>query len=184
MSSAGDVNGDGVDDLIIGAPFNDVDAGGRNRGASYIVFGKDASGGGGFAASIDLEDLNGFNGFRIDGVIDSDNSGASVSAAGDINNDGFDDLIIGAPSSDLGGSDRGESYVIYGRERFYEEVLLSTDNYAITLANRDLVTLPGGTPINGDNSANTLTGTSGGEVIQGGAGNDIISPDGAMTPST
>ena len=50
----------------------------------------------GFAASLELSSLNGTNGFVINGIDASDYSGYSVSSAGDINNDGYDDIIIGA----------------------------------------------------------------------------------------
>ena len=89
VSSAGDINGDGIDDLIIGAP--DADPNGQEgAGESYVVFGSSS----GFSASFDLSDLDGSNGFVINGIDEFDRSGYSVSSAGDINGDGIDDLII------------------------------------------------------------------------------------------
>ena len=86
------MNGDGFDDLIIGAPG--ADPGGDFSGSSYVVFGKAA----GFASTFDLSSLDGANGFRLDGVasFDAYNSFLSVASAGDVNGDGFDDLIVGA----------------------------------------------------------------------------------------
>ena len=71
-----------------------------DSGESYVVFGKS----GGFASALDLSSLNGSNGFRLDGIDADDQSGYSVSSAGDVNGDGFDDLIIGAYDGDAGGS--------------------------------------------------------------------------------
>ena len=62
-------------------------------GESYVVFGRAS----GFGASLDLADLDGTNGFRLGGIDFSDSSGFSVAGAGDVNGDGFADLIIGAP---------------------------------------------------------------------------------------
>src|SRR4028118_374949 len=91
VSSAGDVNGDGFDDLIIGARLADPN-GISGAGQSYVVFGSNS----GFGASVNLSTLNGSNGFAINGIAASDESGFSVSSAGDVNGDAIDDLIIGA----------------------------------------------------------------------------------------
>jgi Ca2+-binding RTX toxin-like protein len=110
VSSAGDVNGDGFDDLIIGA-YNASPNGIFDAGQSYVVFGSNS----GFGAGLDLSTLNGSNGFAINGIAVFDSSGSSVSSAGDINGDGFDDLIIAATSADPNGiTNAGQSYVVFG----------------------------------------------------------------------
>ncbi len=109
VASAGDVNGDGYDDLILGAPSDGV--GGANNGVSYVVFGKAS----GFAADVNLSTLNGANGFALNGVALGNEAGWSVASAGDVNNDGYDDLIIGATSAGTPGVWQGASYVVFGK---------------------------------------------------------------------
>ena len=116
VSSAGDINGDGFDDIIIGAPHADGPGNtAYNAGDSYVVFGKAS----GFAAEIDLAAVAAGNGgFVLHGQDAGDQSGHSVSSAGDINGDGFDDLIIGALGGDGPGNTRdraGDSYVVFGK---------------------------------------------------------------------
>jgi Ca2+-binding RTX toxin-like protein len=109
VSAAGDVNGDGIDDLIIGA-FGPDPNGLENAGQSYVVFGSTV----GFAPSLNVSDLDGTNGFAIDGITEGDYS-SRVSAAGDVNGDGIDDLIIGAFGADPNGNaNAGTSYVVFG----------------------------------------------------------------------
>ncbi len=111
VSGAGDVNGDGFDDVIVGSVGGDR-TGHVNAGESYVIFGKAS----GFGSAFELSSIDGVNGFRIEGVDAGDDSGRSVAGAGDVNGDGFDDVIVGAHRADPNGVDRaGETYVIFGK---------------------------------------------------------------------
>ncbi|MBF0418007.1 MAG: FG-GAP repeat protein, partial [Magnetococcales bacterium] len=114
VASAGDFNGDGFDDILIGAAGASpaIVAGYHNPGSAYILYGK----GSGFASSIDLANLGAHDGFRVEGLGSTQELGYSVSGAGDLNQDGYDDVILGAPGSApimVGGSNEA-SYVLYG----------------------------------------------------------------------
>ncbi len=89
VSSAGDVNGDGLDDLIVGADRDDPN--GRYSGASFVVYGKTDG------VAVELSAVEAGNGgFAIHGVSTRDYAGRSGSSAGDVNGDGLVDLMVGA----------------------------------------------------------------------------------------
>jgi len=111
VDGAGDFNGDGLPDILIGAPGEDP--GGRtNAGCVYVVFGDYT----GICHQLELERLDGENGFILTGENPYDFAGWSVSAAGDVNGDGYDDILVGAPNADPNGENSGSCYLIAGGE--------------------------------------------------------------------
>ena len=109
VSSAGDVNGDGRDDVIVGASYADNNDR-RDSGSAYVIYGSAS------LTTLDLVSLGKREGFRIDGGAVSDYAGGSASAAGDVNGDGLDDVIVGAMGADNNRrSQSGSVYVIYGK---------------------------------------------------------------------
>jgi hypothetical protein len=160
VSSAGDVNGDGFDDIIVGAYGADPN-GTSAAGTSYVIYGS-ATG-----ANLELSDIEAGStaGFAINGVDVSDFSGFSVSSAGDVNGDGFDDIIVGARLADPNGtSDAGTSYVIYGGATGTESTTAVAE---VGTAAADNFT--------GNAGDDSFTGISLDDVVRGGAGDDSIS---------
>ncbi len=132
VSDAGDANGDGFDDFLIGAPQNND--GGSLSGQAYLVFGKAS----GWAMDTDLSLAEA----SFWGEDDDDRSGQSVSGAGDVNGDGFDDILVGAPGNNYGGFSAGQSYLLlsdYARVTPYKNVVPTGDSPAIKFPAADMV---------------------------------------------
>ena len=110
VGSAGDFNGDGFDDLLVTAPIASGSIALSGGGENYILFGSVA----GFSAAVDLTALDSSQGVRIDGAGNNDRVGYSASGAGDVNGDGFDDIILGAQQP-TGGFD-GETHLVFGSD--------------------------------------------------------------------
>ena len=83
-----------------------------------------------------LKDLNGKDGFRLDGASSKDEAGHSVSDAGDLNKDGYDDVIVGAWKAD---GEAGESYVVFGKRSWSRYLRLSSLNGKQALLFREKV---------------------------------------------
>ncbi len=115
VSSAGDVNGDGYDDVVVGAYYND--AGGTDAGRAYVFFG-----GTGFVGSVSASSAD----VIITGEAEYDYLGYSVAGAGDVNGDGYGDIIVGAYSSDVGGIGAGRVYVFFGNSSLRGSFLASS----------------------------------------------------------
>ncbi|MBF0261970.1 MAG: FG-GAP repeat protein, partial [Magnetococcales bacterium] len=151
VASAGDFNGDGFADLMVGMSAQDE---------VYIVYGKAS----GFASVLTLANIQGVNGIRIDSPQGYDGFGGSVSGGGDINGDGFSDIIVGANwSSTPYGDYNGASYVIYGG-----------NDKAGLAADRSMTGTSGGDTLRGSLGDDTLIGNGGSDVLIGGAGNDML----------
>lgn len=104
VASAGDVNFDTYDDFLVGAYMND-DGPGDNGGAAYLIYGQ--------ADPLVSASLS--TAVEFTGEVAGDNAGTSVSSAGDVNNDTYSDILVGAQSNDDGpGDDGGAAYLIYG----------------------------------------------------------------------
>ena len=98
-----------IDDVINGAYRYDA----PNVGAAYVVFDRSE----GLPTELDVNALDGTNGFKVQGVAEDDSAGRSVAGAGDVNGDGIDDIIIGADSADVNeNAGAGKAYVIYGQD--------------------------------------------------------------------
>ncbi len=114
VANAGDVNGDGFGDIVIGAPGSDP-GGLSNAGRAYVMMGKAAA----FTSTVNLSALNGATGFRLNGAAAGDQTGWSVGSASDLDGDGYTEIVAGAPGAQTGGAAAGNSYVVFGKSAAY-----------------------------------------------------------------
>ncbi|MBD3334382.1 MAG: hypothetical protein GF355_02600, partial [Candidatus Eisenbacteria bacterium] len=146
VASAGDVNGDGFEDIIVGAIY--ADAGGNSRGRAYVFYGAWYS-----DTTPDLV---------FSGEQDYQRFGYSVTGAGDLNADGYDDVAVGTQDSP------GKVYVYFGGPSADEipDVVMQEE----ALNDRFGRSLAGGSDINGDGHPDLLTGAAGNDDGGSGAG--------------
>ncbi|MEZ0241802.1 MAG: beta strand repeat-containing protein [Sphingomonas sp.] len=185
VASAGDVNGDGIDDILIGATGSD--AGGTNAGAVYLVFG------GASGMPNNLATMTASQGFRITGT--GDTLGASMASAGDVNGDGYADIIVGAALVNANGVDSGAAWVIFGKASGFANIDLAT----LTAAQGFKISGPGGVAnggasvasagdANGDGYDDMLVGASGtsagGAYLIYGRPNPNLAPTGTDATQT
>src|SRR5690606_32046643 len=109
LDSAGDFDGDGLDDLLIATYLDDESA--ADAGAAWLILGAT----GNTRSDVDTASLTSLDGFKVLGANAGDHFAASTSH-GDFNGDGYSDLLMGAPLADRGAVDSGDAIVILGRD--------------------------------------------------------------------
>ena len=102
-TGSGDLNGDGLDDVIMAAVEYS-----NEKGKTYVFFGKTS----GWAKDVNVSQADA----SFIGVTDSNEAGYGISAAGDINGDGINDLVISVPWEDQGGNNAGKVFIVFGKK--------------------------------------------------------------------
>jgi ELWxxDGT repeat protein len=128
-----DINGDGINDIILGADENHGLSAGQGHGRVYIYYGSGGLGG--------IKDINGTLGAAPDVTITgADNfdlmTAAGALATGDLNDDGISDLIIGAMHADGPGNtraDAGEVYIVYGSSSLPSSISIASSGEDVTI---------------------------------------------------
>jgi hypothetical protein len=154
--ASGDFDGDGVDDLLVGASGHDYDGSGSYaglRGEAFVMFGP---------FSGDARDASDADA-RFKGDTSSDNLGYTVSALGDQDGDGADEALVGAYGDDTAASSGGSAYVFYGGVTGTMDASSADAQVSGTTSSGYLgyYTLEGDGDINGDGTADLVVGAYG-----------------------
>jgi hypothetical protein len=149
LANAGDTDGDGVNDLLFGSYIND--RGGTEAGSAYLVLGPGAH-------VSDLEDADGI----LYGEAASDRAGYALDGAGDVDGDGYDDLLIGAYKRDAGFADAGAAYIVLGpfsgvQELNYADAVIYGPNASAYLG----YAVAGAGDVDGDGNDDVIVGAYG-----------------------
>lgn len=161
VAAAGDVNADGFADVVMGAPHASV-GGDYRSGRAYVLLGGRYWGS---ELAANLGAPGHLPGFRLDGIDPQDRAGITVSGAGDVNGDGYGDVVLGAHGSPGGRQYAGEAYVVFGQQ-FPPPVVdlgnLGTRGFLIEGANvQDSLagsSVAGAGDVNGDGLSDVLVG--------------------------
>jgi hypothetical protein len=134
VADIGDLEGDGVTDMAVGAPGDDE--GGTDRGAVWILF-MNSDG------TVDMQQKIADSSGGFDGKLDNDDGfGSALAPLGDLNADGMHDLAVGAPGDDDGGTDRGAVWILFldgttGKVRLSQKIADSSGGFDGTLNDGD-----------------------------------------------
>jgi Ca2+-binding RTX toxin-like protein len=183
--AAGDVNGDGLSDVLVAASAADG-AAGATVGSVYVIYGRTDT------TIVQVSDLsNKQQGFVINGGCANETMGGSgtygittttagVNAHieplgfGDFNGDGFSDIMMGSFLSDIGGTDVGRVYVVFGGMSEVTNTVFGVDDKIGTTGADTLTGTTGNNQLVGADGNDTLIGGGGADVLYGGRGNDTF----------
>ena len=150
VSSSGDINNDGYNDIIIGAMFSSDSA--ANAGKVHLIFGKSSN----WSQNISLNNANA----SFLGESGTDLFGAAVDSV-DVNGDDFDDLILTTQNNDEGGSGAGQVYIVFGRNSGWLK-----DQGIISESNATFI---------GERGGDEISGRNGGDINNDGYGDILVS---------
>jgi hypothetical protein len=150
VSGAGDVDGDGYADVLVGAPA--YDAGQSDEGAAFVFQGSDSGVAGTTPATADAQ----LESDQVDALL-----GTSVSRAGDVNGDGFSDVIVGAPIFAAGESGEGAAFIFHGSASGVADATPATADAQLESDQVDAnlgASVADAGDVNGDGYADVITG--------------------------